>query len=89
MKYYFKLFIAGNSDRSTQAIANLKQLVDEYLSEDSEFEIIDVLEEPFKAVDAEINATPTIVKQLPSPIKKSIADLSNIDEVLFWLGIKV
>ena len=88
MEYIFKLYIAGETARSLQAISNLKKMVTEHLDNQANVEIIDVLDDPQKAVNAGINATPTIVKHLPEPLKKSIADLANIKEILFWLDIK-
>jgi len=87
MKYQFKLYVAGETPRSIQAIANLKEMVHEHLNSDASIEVIDVLQHPDKAVQNDICATPTLVKTLPEPLKKSIADLSNIDEVMFWLDI--
>ena len=87
MEYILKLYIAGETTRSSHAIDNIKIMVADYLDNKAKVEIIDVLEEPQKAVNAGINATPTIVKHFPEPVKKSIADLANIKEILFWLGI--
>ena len=88
MEYIFKLYIAGETARSLQAIANIEIMMAEHLDNQANIEIIDVLDEPHKAVNAGIHATPTIVKQFPEPVKKSIADLANIKEILFWLDIK-
>ncbi|CDZ76856.1 Circadian clock protein KaiB [Legionella massiliensis] len=87
MKYHLQLYIAGQNLRSKKAITNLKEIEETYLKNDALIEIIDVLDEPEIAMKNGINATPTIVKLIPTPMKKSIADLMDIREVLFWLGI--
>ncbi len=87
MKYVFKLYVAGESTRAVKAIDNLKKIVSEHLENQAEVEVIDILDDPEKAVTAGVTATPTIVKQFPEPVRKSIADLSDINEVLFWLKI--
>ena len=87
MKYVFSLYVSGESGRILQAINNLKEMVSEHLKGQAKVEVIDILDDPQKAVNAGICATPTIVKQLPEPLKKSIADLSDIEEIMFWLDI--
>ena len=69
------------------AIANLRRICEEELEGRYDLEIIDVLEQPQAAEDARILATPTLIKQLPPPLRRVIGDLSDKDKVL--LGLEV
>ena len=86
-KIVFRLYIAGRAPNSVRAIANLNMLCDEYFPDNSEVEIIDVLEEPIRAISDSILATPTLVKVHPQPTRKIIGNLSEKEKVLFLLGL--
>jgi circadian clock protein KaiB len=83
-----KLYITGRSPRAELAIANLRRLCTEELAGCYEIEIIDVLEHPELAEDDRILATPTLIKQLPPPLRRVIGDLSNRDKVLLGLDVR-
>ena len=53
-----------------------------------ELEIIDVQQFPQLAEDEKILATPTLIKQLPPPLRRVIGDLSDKDKVLFGLEVR-
>ncbi|MEI6045104.1 MAG: circadian clock protein KaiB [Chloroflexota bacterium] len=86
-KYLLKLYIAGRSPRSERAIANLQRICDEQLGDQYEMMIIDVLERPELAENEKILATPTLIKQLPPPLRRIIGDLSDIEKVLIGLDL--
>jgi circadian clock protein KaiB len=79
--------VAGKTVRSEQAIANLRRICREELDGRYELEIIDVVESPEKAEEDRILATPTLIKQLPPPLRRVIGDLSDKEKVL--LGLEV
>lgn len=82
-----RLYVTGSSPRAAVAIANLQRICEEELGGRYELEIIDVLEQPQAAEDARILATPTLIKQLPPPLRRVIGDLSDKEKVL--LGLEV
>lgn len=86
-KIKLTLFITGQTQRSDRAIINLHQLCEEELNGKCELSIIDVLEQPQVAEDEKILATPTLVKELPLPLRRVIGDLSNRDKVLLSLDL--
>jgi circadian clock protein KaiB len=49
---------------------------------------VDVLEDPQRAEDEKILATPTLIKQLPPPLRRVIGDLSDKDKVLLGLEVR-
>jgi circadian clock protein KaiB len=82
------LYITGTSPRAQIAIANLRRICDEDLAGEYELQIIDVLEHPQLAEDEKILATPTLVKQLPPPLRRVIGDLSDREKVLLGLELR-
>ena len=86
--YQLRLYVAGQTPKSLAAFANLKKLCDEHLAGEYEIEVIDLLKHPQLASGDQILAIPTLVRKLPSPIKKIIGDLSNTERVLVGLDIR-
>src|SRR5689334_13700599 len=86
-KYVLKLYVTGSTPRTQLAITNLKRICEAELGAQYDLEVIDVLEHPQVAEDQRILATPTLVKQLPPPLRRVIGDLSDRDKVLFGLEL--
>jgi circadian clock protein KaiB len=86
--YRLRLYVAGQTPKSTLAFRNLKQICDEHLLGRYEIEIVDLLENPQLARGDQILAVPTLVRRLPEPIKKIIGDLSNTERVLVGLDLQ-
>lgn len=87
-KFVLKLFITGRSTRSESAIRTLHRLCQEELGGEFELVVVDVLEQPEEAEKGRILATPTVVKELPPPIRKVIGDLSDKEKVLIGLDLQ-
>jgi circadian clock protein KaiB len=88
-KYDLWLYVAGKTDRSAAAIDNLKQICSKHLEGQYRIKVIDLAKNPWLARDHQILALPTLVRQLPPPIRKIIGDLSNTERVLVGLDVKV
>jgi circadian clock protein KaiB len=86
--YLLKLYVTGTSPRAEVAIANLRRICEQELGGQYELEIIDVLEHPQVAEDDKILATPTLIKQLPPPLRRVIGDLSDKAKVLLGLEVR-
>lgn len=87
-KYLIKLYVTGRTPRSQQAIRNLERICQEELNGRYELVVIDVLERPQLAEDEKILATPTVVKELPIPMRRIIGDLSDTERVLLGLDLR-
>jgi len=87
--YLLKLYVSGQTPRAKLAIDNLKRLCEEELGGEYAMEVIDVLEHPQLAEDDKILATPTLIKQLPPPLRRVIGDLSDKEKVLVGLDLRV
>lgn len=85
--YILKLFVSGSTPRAERAIANLRRLCEEELESCYEVVVIDVLEHPELAESERILATPTLIKQLPPPLRRVIGDLSDREKVLLGLNL--
>jgi circadian clock protein KaiB len=82
-----RLYVAGQTDTSLAAFANLKRLCEEHLKGRYTIEVIDLVETPQLARDDQILAIPTLVRKLPQPVRKIIGDLSNAEHVLEGLDL--
>ena len=76
-KYVLRLYVAGATDRSRQAILRTRRLCEAELKGNYELEVIDVYQQPILACDGHIVATPTLVREFPRPIRRLIGNLSN------------
>ncbi len=87
-KYILQLYVAGDTTQSLIALRNLKQLCEEHLAGRYHIEVIDLLKNPHLAQDQQILAVPTLVREMPSPIRKFIGNLSNPERVLVEFDLR-
>ena len=87
-RYIFRLYVTGKTPNSLRAIANLKEICEEYLQDQYDLEVIDLYQQPALAAGEQIIAAPTLVKMLPEPIRKLIGDLSDQERVLIGLDLR-
>jgi circadian clock protein KaiB len=86
-KWNLRLYVAGQTPKSLTALANLKRICDEHMNGQYDIEVIDLMENPQLAQRDQIVAIPTLVRELPSPLKRIIGDLSNTERVLVGLDV--
>jgi circadian clock protein KaiB len=86
--WLLRLYVAGQTPKSLAAFTNLKRICEEHLAGKYQIEIIDLANDPAMARQHQILALPTLVRQLPPPVKKIIGDLSNQERVLIGLEIE-
>jgi circadian clock protein KaiB len=87
-QYVLRLYVAGLTPRSRNAIANITSICEEYLLGRYDLEVIDVFKRPVLAREEQIIATPTLVKKLPAPLRRFIGDLSEKEKVLVGLDVR-
>jgi circadian clock protein KaiB len=85
--YVLRLYVTGTTPKSTSAINNVRSLCEEHLAGRYELEVIDLYQQPKEAMDADIIAAPTLVKQLPTPPKRLIGQLADRGRVLVGLNL--
>lgn len=88
-KYILKLYVAGQTPKSLSAFSNLKKIGEEHLKGKYVIEVIDLLKNPLLGKGDQIIAVPTLVRELPEPVKKIIGDLANTERVLVGLDLSV
>jgi circadian clock protein KaiB len=87
-KYDLRLYVAGQTPRSLQALSNLKRICEDHLAGQYQVQIIDLVQKPHLAAGDQILAIPTLVRAIPKPARKIIGDLSNIERVLIGLDVR-
>jgi circadian clock protein KaiB len=87
-KWILRLYIAGLTPAAEMALSNIKTICAQHLEGQYSLEVIDLLESPALAEGEQIFAVPTLVRQLPTPLRKIIGDLSNTRKVVVGLDIK-
>lgn len=87
-KWILRLYVAGQTPKSVAAFNNLTVICEEQLEGKYSIEVIDLLEHPQLARDHQILAVPTLVRELPEPVRSIIGDLSNTERVLVGLDLR-
>jgi circadian clock protein KaiB len=87
-EWILKLYVAGQTQNSLAAFANLKKICEEHLEGRYRIEVIDLLKNPQLAKGDQIIAVPTLIRKLPTPVKKIIGNLSNTERVLVGLDLQ-
>jgi circadian clock protein KaiB len=83
-----RLYVAGQTQNSMRAFANLQKICEEHLKGKYTIEVVDLLKNPQLAAGDQILAIPTLVRKIPEPLRKIIGDLSNTERVLVGLDIR-
>lgn len=83
-----RLYIAGSAPNSVRAIANLEAICREHLKDGYKLEIVDVFEQPRRALADGVLVTPSLAKVSPAPVANVVGNLSDKSSVLLALGIK-
>lgn len=85
--YDLKLYVAGMSPRSVHAIQNIRRICEAHLKDNYSLEVIDVYKRPALVLGEQILAAPTLVKQMPLPLRRLIGDMSETQNVLVGLDL--
>ena len=88
LTWNLRLYIAGETDKSMTALANLRELCERHLQKKYRIEVVDLLKHPQLASGDQILAIPTLVRRLPPPVKKIVGDLSKTERVLVGLDLR-
>jgi len=86
--WQLRLYVAGRTQKSVEALANLQNICDKHLAGHYQIEVVDLTQNPALAKGDQILALPTLVRKLPPPARKIIGDLSNEHRVLVGLDLR-
>ena len=87
-RYILKLYVAGQSPKSVNAVANIKKLCEANLQGRYVLEVIDLHQQPQLAQGEQIIVVPVLIIKLPLPLRRIIGDLSSTERVLVGLDIR-
>jgi len=86
-RWNLRLYVAGETPKCLKAFEHLKRICEEHLQDRYTIEVIDLLKNPTLASGDQIIAIPTLVRQLPTPVKKITGDLTNTERVIVGLNL--
>jgi len=86
--YILKLYIAGMTPLSLRSIENAKRICEQHLADRYQLEVIDIRQQPQLAKGAQITAAPTLIREMPLPLRRVVGDLSDTQHVLLGLDLK-
>ncbi len=86
-RFVLRLYVTGSTVRSSHAVANVRSLCEEYLAGRYDLEVVDIYQQPSEAAKDQVIAAPTLIKELPMPVKRLIGDLSDRDKVIVGLNL--
>lgn len=87
-RYVLRLYVAGQTPKSVDAITNIKEICEENLKGRYVLDVIDLYQQPQLAQGEQIIAVPTLIKKLPLPLRRIIGDMSNTELVLVGLDLQ-
>lgn len=86
-EYVLRLYVTGMTEKSKQAIQNIRQICKGCLEDRYNLEVIDIYQQPALAREDQIIAAPTLIKKLPLPLRRLIGNLSEKEKVLLGLDL--
>jgi circadian clock protein KaiB len=86
--YVLRLYVTGATPKSLQAIASIKRICEEHLKGRYSLEVVDVYQQPMLAKGEQAIAAPTLIKYLPTPLRRFIGDMANTDRILLGLDLR-
>ena len=87
-QYILRLYVAGLTTRSQQAIRTVTTICEEQLAGRFDLEVVDIYQHPELAKGEQIIAAPTLIKKLPLPLRKIIGNMADKDKVLVGLDLR-
>lgn len=83
-----RLYIAGHSANSAQALASLTALCTEHFPSAHDLDVIDMLDHPQRALTDGVLVTPTLIRLQPLPVQRIVGSLSDTKQLLRLLAVK-
>jgi circadian clock protein KaiB len=87
-KYVLRLYVAGMTPRSQEAIRTITTICEEHLAGRYDLEVIDLYQQPTLAKGEQIIAAPTLIKKLPQPLRRFIGSMADKEKILVGLDLR-
>ncbi len=88
-RYELVLYVAGNTIKSAQAIASIRQICETHLKGRYELKVVDIYQQPELLRGKQIVAAPTLIKELPPPLRRLVGNLTNPERILVGLDLNM
>ena len=86
-RYLLRLFVAGATARSHQAVTRVRAFCDGQLKSRAKLEVIDIYQQPELARANQIVATPTLIIVFPPPVRRLIGNLATMADLFLELDV--
>jgi len=86
--FRLRLYVAGQTQRSQAALTNIRRVCEEELEGRYTLEVIDLTKHPRLAAEDQIVAVPTLVRKLPTPLRRLIGNLADRHRVVVGLDLR-
>ncbi len=86
--YELRLYVIASTPQSMRAVANIRRICDEHLPGRYSLEVVDLAANPSLAQEAQVIAAPTLIKELPLPLRRFIGDMSKTDRLVVGLDLR-
>lgn len=83
-----RLYVVSGAPNSVQALANLEAICQRQLKGSYQLEVVDVLEQPLRALADGVIVTPSLIKLSPPPAAQIVGNLSDKRKVQRVLGLE-
>lgn len=80
--YSLRLYVSGDSPNSRAALRNLQRLKASLEDAELSVEVVDVSEEPQRALESDVFLTPALQVVAPGPERLVFGDLSDLDGLM-------
>jgi circadian clock protein KaiB len=87
-RYVLRLYVTGTTPHSARAIVNIRKICEQHLPGRYDLEVVDISQNPTLAEGQQIIAAPTLIKELPLPLRRFIGDLSQTERILIGLDLR-
>ncbi len=82
MTYVLRLYVAGATARSREALRSVHDVCEAQLGSRYDLQVVDIYQEPALARKSQIVATPTLVRERPLPVRRFIGNMMNSGKFL-------
>ncbi|HEX7536666.1 MAG TPA: circadian clock KaiB family protein [Dermatophilaceae bacterium] len=84
---FLTLFVNGASASSADAVRRLHDLFEKYYPDGYDLEIVDVHQQPALVASRQVVAVPTLIRDLPAPVRLLVGNFMDQDRVLEALDL--
>jgi circadian clock protein KaiB len=86
-RLHLTLFVSGTSPTSARAVRRLRDMCDRHATSGYDLKIVDIYQHPAEVVSRGVLAVPTLIKELPLPVRVLVGDFTDEPRVLAALGL--